>query len=611
MGERWTFVGGKGGVGKTTVAAALGIELADAGDEVLVVSTDPAHSLGDVLSQELTGEPTPVADVPRLQALEVDAERERRHFLDLHREDLLTIIERGTYLENDDIGGFLDLALPGMDELAALLQLLRLTGTDSSRTIIDTAPTGHTLRLLELPRVLSRWLRALEAMEDKHQGVATALAGAYRPDSASVFLTDLSADLDRFQALLTDPQHTRFILVTTPDPAVLAETRRYRKALNGLDVPLAGILVNRSAADPENMNGSRVAYAPVLVSDPRGVDGLRRYARNVGSSPTIERGEASAEAAHTIALGDRLLPPTGRDIYAVAGKGGVGKTTSAAALALLLARRDDENILLLSTDPAGSLGDVLGVAVGPDIGSLPGQPNLNVQQIDANAVWDGFRDEYREAAETLFQELLGSSLSADADLAVISRLIDLAPPGLDEVMALLEVVDLMEDRAYNALVLDTAPTGHFLRLLEMPAVALDWSHAMLRLLLKYREVMGLGDLAERVLRLSRALRSLQALLTDPEKSWVLVVSLPESLSVPETSRLTTALLSLGITPGALLVNRVHTRGSAVVDTNGYVSQLVSAAGEIVVAGAPDLNVQPMGTDALMEFGESWRKFSAQ
>ncbi|HLL48612.1 MAG TPA: ArsA family ATPase, partial [Longimicrobiaceae bacterium] len=252
-GPGWTFVGGKGGVGKTTVAAALALALADAGERVLSLSTDPAHSLGDALGITLGPEPLPVPDVPGLDALEVDATFERARFLERHRDTLLCLIERGTLLAPDDVGGFLDLALPGMDELGAMLRLLDLADSDPAlRVVVDTAPTGHTLRLLDLPRVAGGWIAALEAMEARHRDVALALAGAYRPDVTALDLASLRADVERFAALLADPARTRFVLVTTPEPVVLAETRRYLEALRERGIAVGTVVVNRLAEGEES-----------------------------------------------------------------------------------------------------------------------------------------------------------------------------------------------------------------------------------------------------------------------------------------------------------------------------------------------------------------------
>ncbi|HET8655911.1 MAG TPA: ArsA family ATPase, partial [Longimicrobiaceae bacterium] len=248
LGTRWTLVGGKGGVGKTTTAAALAVELARSGRPVLVVSVDPAHSLGDALGLALGDEPGAVPGVPGLRALEVDAERERARFLASNRASLASLLERGTFLDASDVAEATELAVPGLDELAALFRLLDLLREDDAYLVVDTAPTGHALRLLDLPRLAAGWLGALRAMEEKHRAVALALAGEYRADAAADFLAATAAELSDAERLLADPVRTRLLLVTTPEPGVLAETRRFEAALTGRGIALAGIVVNRCEA---------------------------------------------------------------------------------------------------------------------------------------------------------------------------------------------------------------------------------------------------------------------------------------------------------------------------------------------------------------------------
>ncbi|HUE95779.1 MAG TPA: ArsA-related P-loop ATPase, partial [Longimicrobiaceae bacterium] len=151
-------------------------------------------------------------------------------------------------------------------------------------------------------------------------------------------------------------------------------------------------------------------------------------------------------------------------------------------------------------------------------------------------------------------------------------------------------------------------TGHFLRLLEMPELALDWSHTLLRLLLKYREVIGLGDLAERVLTLARTLKGLRSLLSDASSVWMGVVALPESLSVPETGRLLPRLRGLGLRPEVLLVNRVLDSGGEVpARANRALSRLLAIDPGLRMAAAPLLERGPTGVADLARFAGTWRE----
>src|SRR5690606_30848310 len=155
----------------------------------------------------------------------------------------------------------------------------------------------------------------------------------------------------------------------------------------------------------------------------------------------------------------------------------------------------------------------------------------------------------------------------------------------------------------------SAPTGHFLRLLELPGVALGWVHEVMRLLLKYREVMAPGALAERLLELARSLRRFDAALRDPKASWLLLVALPEALSVPETARLQERLASLGLRPGALLLNRAVTEASGRIRGAAPASLLAVGMGDLPVAAAPDLADAPRGPEALLTFSGSWHRVS--
>jgi arsenite-transporting ATPase len=285
-----------------------------------------------------------------------------------------------------------------------------------------------------------------------------------------------------------------------------------------------------------------------------------------------------------------LFPPTLR-LLLFGGKGGVGKTTCAAAVALALAEeRPDAHILLLSTDPAHSLGDVLEVPLGDDERVLPGgPPNLKVRELDAPQAFARWRDRHGETAA-------GALAAFTSEAAAVEDLLDLAPPGLDEIVAVASLLDAVlgtgeSEPACDLAVVDTAPTGHTLRLLETPKAALEWDHALLSLLLKYREAVGLGDLAAELVALSKSLKRLEALLRDPARAGFAVVTRAAELPRRETRRLLEALGGLGIAVPAVVVNAAVPPGCP---------RCGSPAGEAAAALARDCARLASGPCAIME-----------
>jgi len=239
------------------------------------------------------------------------------------------------------------------------------------------------------------------------------------------------------------------------------------------------------------------------------------------------------------------------------GKGGVGKTTCSSAVALALAeRRPEARILLLSTDPAHSVADALEVPLGDDERPVPGAPpNLRARELDAGRAFADWRDRYRDKVG----EAAGALTAMSADSGGVQDLLDLTPPGVDELLAVSSLLDAVFGD-YDLVVVDTAPTGHALRLLEMPELALSWDHYLLSLLLKYREAVGLGDLAQELVELSRSLKRLEALLRDPARARFVAITRAAELPRRETVRLLRALERLGIAAPAVIVNAVPPAG---------------------------------------------------
>jgi len=573
----WVLVVGKGGVGKTTCAAALSIASAEHDAATLVLSTDPARALGDALGMPLGGDPLPVTGVSRLSACQLDAAMERDRFLARWRDVLVTIVDRGTYLERDDVAALVDGVLPGVDEAMALLRLADLATDDQwRRIIVDTAPTGHTLRLLDLPGSFALLLALLDAMQDKHRFMVRALVHRYRADDADAFLTSMRARVASLSALLADGTRCAALLVTREEPVVMAESVRYARALGERGIAVTAVVVNAvgSGGDVEALTGELRAATPGAAwrwarggAVELGVEGARGWGERLvveawGAPPKTQSTVDTPPIPHRISAPasrsslSRFRLPALPALTIVGGKGGVGKTTVACALALTVAEPSDEaKVLLVSTDPAPSIADALAQPVGDDETPVAGVAGLVARQVDASAAFERLRSAYAERVDALFDAFAGRGLDVPRDRRILRELLALAPPGIDELYALATLADAVEERRFARIIVDPAPTGHLLRLLEMPGVALAWTHQLMRLILRYRELGALGDAGADLLALAHRVRTVSALLGDPRRAALVVVALDEPLVRNETRRLTDAVGSLGLAISGIVWNR--------------------------------------------------------
>ncbi|MFW6385332.1 MAG: ArsA family ATPase [Halodesulfurarchaeum sp.] len=247
----YVLYGGKGGVGKTTMAAATGLASAMEGTRTLVVSTDPAHSLSDTFETQIPGRPTAVRDDIPLFAVEIDPDAALKETA-MFGEDGSPMGPLGDLLGEAGIDPMMGGSMPGSDEAAAMQLLLEYLDDDRfDRVVIDTAPTGHTLRLLELPDVLDtmvgRMIRFRERLSDA-MGTVTGLFGdADEPAAESDFddLRELADRVERLRTLLRDPDHTDFRIVTVPEEMAVYESKRLRDRLDGFEIPVGTVVVNR------------------------------------------------------------------------------------------------------------------------------------------------------------------------------------------------------------------------------------------------------------------------------------------------------------------------------------------------------------------------------
>ena len=656
---RFSFVGGKGGVGKTTHAAIAALA-ASSRRPTLLVTTDPAASLAAVLDTPVASEPVAVPGVLALHVARVDAKPAFARWIAERRELLATIAVRGTYLDDDDVARLLKLSLPGIDEVIGLLEVVRMADSGSAgrfdEVVVDTAPTGHTLRLLAAPALLGRVAALLDSLQAHHRAVVSALRGSYRSDAADALIRELELDGSALAAMLRDPSVTQVTWVTLPEPMALEETADAIGALEAATIHVTGLVVNRMTAPPPQacewcearrqfearalapvaarFAGREIRTCPELPHEPRGIAALRAAAKKLvpweappATKPLRRRVRArvplpwdragrldARDDADRRNAGEPAVADFSQKIILFGGKGGVGKTTCAAAAALHLAQR--KRVLLLSTDPAHSLGDVFGAAFDNRPRSVPGGPSaLHVREIDAAAEMNRFRGKYVAAVDDAFARI---ARTAGGDQAAFRDLIDLAPPGIDEVIAVADVAEAITapDSNYDVIVTDTAPTGHALRLLQTPAVLRDWTLALMAILLKYREIVGAGTLATLLVQLSKRLRGLQDILADPAQSQFVVVTRAAMVPVLETIDLGESLRTMGIPIGAVVVNAAGagqcTRcRTAMREQAGAMARLRAAvaAGGYAIIEAPAEIPPPHRVGALLDWGLAWRRLT--
>ncbi len=591
-GRRILFVMGKGGVGKSTTAAALALHFADSGRATHLLSTDPAHSIGDVFSLRLAADPQPSPCTPALVLEELDARGYARRWVERTAPALARLVEAGTYLDAADARALTDLSLPGVDEIMGALRLVELAGGDADRLVVDTAPTGHALRLLEAGDLVEGWVAALDAMAAKARAVVGGLLGVAASAPGEEAVAELRAQVERFRTHIL--ARAGFVVVTRPDPVVAAETDRLLAELRRRGLPVDAVVVTGDQADDPNADPPRFAV-PVTVPPPRGCAALRAW-RVRARALSVESARAP-EAARAASPAEEWLLARGQELFLFAGKGGVGKSTCAAAFALALAER--RPVVLLSTDPAGSLDAVLGVPVPPEGARLG---DLVARQVDAPAELARVEADYRREVSAAF-EALGLERALALDRAVVEALWGLAPPGVDELLAVVRIVQPLE--AGTTLVIDPAPTGHFLRLLEMPALALDWAHALMRLILKYHLARELDVLARDLLKFARDLKEFLARLADPARTAAFVVTLDEPVVAAESQRLLAALAAAQVPVAGAILNRAEAGPPR--DAGALVSRdattVAAAAPPLLLA--PSLPASPAGPEALRDFLRRW------
>jgi arsenite-transporting ATPase len=241
---QFVLFGGKGGVGKTTMAAATAMELART-RKVLIFTTDPAPSLADSFGQSIGSEPTAVEGVQNLYAMEIDARKVLQEFKDEYGSEILDILQQGTYLTDEEAEELFQLDVPGLDEVMGLKKITDfMQSSDYQIYLVDTAPTGHTLRLLTLPELLDQWIKFLAALRWKYHTVVRQLTRAESTGKADEFLVEMKKTVKRVKALLQNVEATEFVVVTIAERMAVSETEDLISRLEQMHIPSHHIIVN-------------------------------------------------------------------------------------------------------------------------------------------------------------------------------------------------------------------------------------------------------------------------------------------------------------------------------------------------------------------------------
>ncbi len=608
------FVVGKGGVGKTTCAAATALWQARHSDApVLLLSTDPAHSLAD----RLAGTDTP--DTLHVDAF--DARKAVNAFRDSHRDTLHEIVARGTFFDDDDIQELLDLALPGIDEAMAVLRIEKLLSADAYASIIvDTAPTGHTLRLFEMPERFQTWIDFLDVLLEKHRYMRARFSGHTASDALDTFVYTLRDRVERVMSTLRTADQAGALVVTQAEPAITSETNRLINRLQQLSVSPKGVVINQwSAAAAQADHPEYCDNAPCWALPEFSQDALRSalpalWTHAAPLSPdatdstgTVPNGDSEGNALDQLQLPPQVthpLPLPDHRLWLFAGKGGVGKTTLACATALHLATvspsSEPGRVLLLSTDPAHSVADLLQRPVSDTPAAIT--DGLDAACVDAETHFDRLRAEYVEEVQQFFQQAGGTRFDMPHDRQVTEHLLNLAPPGIDEMMAVTATLDRLDDSRYTHLILDMAPTGHFFRFVEMPDVFDAWIRSLFRLLRTYRRVVHAPRLNDRLVRLSKGVKALRKMLTgqdDQHAGHVYAVTMLHRMVHAETERLVNHSTHAGLSIPALFVNNImpDSASTASVTLSEVQEDFPEQHVVQIQRGAP-----PLGIEALRQLG---------
>ncbi|MBZ6496987.1 arsenical pump-driving ATPase [Natrinema longum] len=529
----FVFFSGKGGVGKSTVSCATATWLADNDYETLLVTTDPAPNLSDIFSQQIGHEVTEIEGIENLSAIEIDPDTAAKEY----RQE--TIEPMRQLLDDEEIETVEEqLNSPCVDEIAAFDNFVDFMDSPEYDVVVfDTAPTGHTIRLMELP---SDWNAELE------KGGSTCIGPA-------ASMEDKKVQYERAIDTLQDTERTTFAFVGKPEDSSLDEIERSAADLGDLGIEsqlliINGYLPESVCEDPffegkrederaaieraeAEFNADAMATYPLQPGEIAGLDLLSDVAGVIYDSevPTVDVGSATdVETDQSLdidaladpeSIADRVTPVDETRYLFFTGKGGVGKSTIAAASATKLAEAGYET-LVVTTDPAAHLKDIFGEPVGHEPTSVS-QANLDAARIDQEKALEEYREQVLDHVTEMYDDKEDTEIDVEAALANVEE--ELESPCAEEMAALEKFVSYFDEDGYDVVVFDTAPTGHTLRLLELPS---DWKGFMDLGSLTKGAAPAKGDQYDEVIET----------MQDPERSSFAFVMYPEYTPMMEAYR---------------------------------------------------------------------------
>ena len=572
---RFLFFTGKGGVGKTSIACATAIQLADEGRRVLLVSTDPASNVGQVLGVNIGNQITVIPTVSNLASLEIDPQAAAQAYRDRIVGPVRGVLPDSVVNSiEEQLSGACTTEIAAFDEFTALLTDSALTAA-YEHIVFDTAPTGHTIRLLQLPGAWSGFL-------DEGKGDASCLgplAGLEKQRSQYKSAVDA----------LADPMQSRLILVARAQQATLREVARTHEELaaivlsqqyliiNGIlppaeagHDPLAAAICKREqqalATMPEVLKALSCDCLELKPFNLVGLAALRQLLST--AAPIITDNNAGTLAIQMPGLSTLVdaIAKDGHGLVMLMGKGGVGKTTLAAAVAVELARRGLP-VHLTTSDPAAHLSETLNGALD----------NLTVSRIDPQAETERYR----------LQVLATKGAQLDAKgRALLEE--DLRSPCTEEIAVFQAFSRVIREAGKKFVVMDTAPTGHTLLLLDATGAY-------------HREV------SRQMINSSTHYLTPMMQLQDPKQTKVLLVTLAETTPVLEAANLQADLRRAGIEPWAWVIN--NSIAAATVQSTLLRQRADNELPEIEAvatihaqryAVVPLLKEEPVGVERLLE-----------